>query len=57
MSTDRTGELTREALARAGARVTDVETLLDVDEVEDAESVALAAPDSRFARAFLQVAR
>jgi glycosyltransferase A (GT-A) superfamily protein (DUF2064 family) len=57
MSTDRTGELTREALLRAGARVTHVETLRDVDEIDDAESVALAAPDSRFARAFLQVSR
>jgi glycosyltransferase A (GT-A) superfamily protein (DUF2064 family) len=57
MSTDRTGDLTREALVRAGANVTDVETLRDVDEVEDAESVAVAAPDSRFALAFGQVSR
>jgi glycosyltransferase A (GT-A) superfamily protein (DUF2064 family) len=57
MSTDRTGDLTRAALVHAGARVTDVETLRDVDEVEDAESVASAAPDSRFARAFLQGSR
>ena len=39
------------ALVRAGARVTDVETLRDVDEVEDAESVASAAPGSRFSQA------
>ena len=36
MSTDRTGDLTRDALVRAGARVTDVETLRDVDEIGDA---------------------
>ena len=52
MSTARTGALTREALLRAGARVSEVETLRDVDEVTDAESVALAAPGTRFARAF-----
>lgn len=52
MSTAETGALTREALVSAGARVTEVETLRDVDEVTDAESVAAAAPDTRFARAF-----
>ena len=52
MSTARTGALTREALLRAGAQVTDVETLRDVDEVLDAESVAAAAPRTRFATAF-----
>jgi glycosyltransferase A (GT-A) superfamily protein (DUF2064 family) len=57
MSTDRTGDLTRDALLRSGANVTDVETLRDVDEVEDAESVAVAAPDSRFALAYGQVSR
>ncbi len=57
MSTARTGELTREALLRAGARVTEVETLRDVDEVLDAESVAHAAPGTRFARAFARSAR
>ena len=56
MSTARTGHLTREALVLAGARVSDVETLRDVDEVEDAESVASTAPHSRFGRAFLEVA-
>jgi glycosyltransferase A (GT-A) superfamily protein (DUF2064 family) len=54
MSTARTGELTRAALVRAGARVTDVETLRDVDEVVDAESVAAAAPATRFARAYVR---
>jgi glycosyltransferase A (GT-A) superfamily protein (DUF2064 family) len=52
MSTGRTGELTREALVRAGARVSDVETMRDVDEVMDAESVAEAAPATRFAQAY-----
>jgi glycosyltransferase A (GT-A) superfamily protein (DUF2064 family) len=52
MSTDRTGSLTREALVRAGARVSVVETLRDVDEVSDAETVAAAAPGTRFARTF-----
>jgi hypothetical protein len=50
MSTPHTGDLTREALVRAGARVSDVETLRDVDEFADAESVAAAAPATRFAR-------
>ena len=57
MSTERTGDLTRESLLRAGARVSDVETLRDVDEVGDAESVASAAPSSQFAQAYLEVAR
>jgi glycosyltransferase A (GT-A) superfamily protein (DUF2064 family) len=52
MSTDRTGLLTRAALERAGARVSLVETLRDVDEVVDAECVAAAAPSTRFARAY-----
>jgi uncharacterized protein len=52
MSTSRTGDLTRMALVRAGGVVTDVETLRDVDEVQDAESVAAAAPQTRFATVF-----
>jgi uncharacterized protein len=52
MSTTATGDLTRQALVRAGARVTEVETLRDVDEVGDAEAVAVAAPSSHFARAY-----
>jgi glycosyltransferase A (GT-A) superfamily protein (DUF2064 family) len=52
MSTGDTGRLTHEALLRAGAEVTRVATLRDVDEVADAESVAAAAPTTRFARAF-----
>ena len=57
MSTTRTGDLTRMALLRAGAQLSEVTTLRDVDEVADARSVADAAPDSRFAQAFLGVAR
>jgi glycosyltransferase A (GT-A) superfamily protein (DUF2064 family) len=52
MSTARTGELTRRALVRAGARVSDIVTLRDVDEVADAESVAAVAPGTRFARSW-----
>ncbi len=57
MSRADTGTLTREALIRAGARVTDVEMLRDVDEVVDAESVAAIAPGTLFASAFLGTAR
>jgi rSAM/selenodomain-associated transferase 1 len=57
MSTPRTGELTRDALTKAGARVSDVETLRDVDEVDDAHCVASAAPHSLFARAYREVRR
>lgn len=52
MSTTQTGELTRQALVRAGARVTEIDAMRDVDEAEDAESVAIAAPTSRFARSW-----
>jgi len=52
-----TGTLTREALMHAGARVTDVEMLRDVDEVADAESVAVTAPGTRFARTVVWTAR
>lgn len=50
MSTSRTGELTRLALVRAGATVHEIECMRDVDEVADAENVAAAAPETRFAR-------
>lgn len=52
MSTHETGELTRQALLRAGARVRDIGMLRDVDEVFDAECVAVAAPGTRFARSW-----
>jgi glycosyltransferase A (GT-A) superfamily protein (DUF2064 family) len=52
MSTTRTGELTRDALVRAGATVTDIEPLRDVDEVLDADLVAAVAPATRFARSW-----
>ncbi len=57
MSTVRTGDLTRAALLRAGARLSEVTTMRDVDEVVDARSVADAAPESLFAQAFLGVSR
>ena len=50
MSTSKTGELTRQALARAGATVHQTESMRDVDDVADAESVATTAPETRFAR-------
>jgi glycosyltransferase A (GT-A) superfamily protein (DUF2064 family) len=52
MSTTRTGELTRDALVRAGATVTDIEPLRDVDQVLDADLVAAVAPATRFARSW-----
>lgn len=52
MSTPETGARTRDALLRAGARLTEIETLRDVDEIADAESVAVAAPATRFARSW-----
>jgi len=52
MSTAETGELTRQALVRAGARVMEVATMRDIDEVVDAELVAAAAPDTHFGRSW-----
>ncbi len=52
MSTAETGRLTRAALLRAGARVCEVVTMRDVDEVADAEFVADAAPGTLFARSW-----
>jgi glycosyltransferase A (GT-A) superfamily protein (DUF2064 family) len=52
MSTADTGDLTRTALVRAGARVHEISPLRDVDEVEDAVLVAAAAPETRFARSW-----
>lgn len=49
MSTDTTGQQTRRALERAGAKVRTVGALRDVDEESDAHLVAEAAPGSRFA--------
>jgi glycosyltransferase A (GT-A) superfamily protein (DUF2064 family) len=50
MSTDDTGLLTRDALVRAGATVSETETLRDIDEAGDADEVAAHAPLTRFAR-------
>ncbi len=52
MSTEETGARTRQALERAGARLSEIACLRDVDEVPDAESVAASAPGSRFAQAW-----
>ncbi len=52
MSTAETGWLTRQSLVRSGARVRDFAFLRDVDEVLDADAVASAAPDTRFARSW-----
>lgn len=52
MSTQETGHFTRIALEKAGAAVQETVTLRDVDEVEDAEHVAAAAPDTLFARSW-----
>ncbi len=56
MSTDETGLLTKVALERCGARVTGADVLRDVDEVADAVSVAAAAPGTRFAQQWREVA-
>lgn len=52
MSTPQTAARTRDALLRAGARMSEIETLRDVDEIADAASVAVAAPATRFARSW-----
>ncbi|MEH0550829.1 TIGR04282 family arsenosugar biosynthesis glycosyltransferase [Streptomyces sp. B21-101] len=49
MSTPTTGAVQRERLAVAGLRVRELPRLRDVDTVGDAEVVAAAAPESRFA--------
>ncbi|MFI0218304.1 TIGR04282 family arsenosugar biosynthesis glycosyltransferase [Streptomyces lydicus] len=49
MSTDRTGAAQRARLTAAGLRVRDLPPLCDVDTADDAERVAAAAPDGRFA--------
>ncbi|MFG2860453.1 DUF2064 domain-containing protein [Streptomyces sioyaensis] len=49
MSTDRTGAAQRARLAAAGLRVRELPPLRDVDTAVDAEQVAAAAPDGRFA--------
>jgi len=50
MSTPTTYADTRRALERAGHRVTDTVSLMDVDTVGEADTVAAQAPDTRFAR-------
>lgn len=55
MSTPHTGELTRQALHRGGARVADMPPLTDVDTWADALEVQAYAPDTRFAAAVADV--
>jgi hypothetical protein len=49
MSTPATGAVQRARLAVAGLRVRGLPRLRDVDTVGDAEAVAAAVPESRFA--------
>lgn len=51
MSTGTTGARQRRRLQELGYAVEEVETLRDVDSIEDARAVAAVAPESRFAAA------
>jgi uncharacterized protein len=51
MSRDDTGALQLRRLAEAGLSVRHLRTLVDVDTITDARTVAAAAPSTRFARA------
>jgi len=55
MSTSRTGELTREALAAAGLDVTTAARLRDIDQLEDLRAVTALAPYGRTAAAAAEV--
>jgi uncharacterized protein len=55
MSTPTTYADTRAALTGAGASVAETSGLRDVDTVADADAVALAAPDTEFARVWAAV--
>lgn len=55
MSTPTTYDDTRRALEAAGLRVADAPVLADVDTADDADRVATAAPDTRFARLWRRV--
>ncbi len=57
MSTPTTCQDTEQALVRAGARVTRVAALRDVDTAEDAEAVARLAPETTFAREWRSAVR
>lgn len=50
MSSDRTGEAQRARLRELSLPCTELEPLLDVDDIDSARTVAAIAPDSRFAR-------
>ena len=49
MSRADTGARQRARLAFLGLRTTELEPLLDVDDIDDARAVAAAAPATRFA--------
>lgn len=55
MSTPRTHDDTRDALAHAGARVGATAALQDVDDAADAAAVAIRSPGTRFARCWAEV--
>jgi len=55
MSTPTTYADTRAALEAAGHRVVDTDTLMDVDTTHEADTVAAAAPGTRFARTWTSV--
>lgn len=55
MSTSRTDADTRRMLQASGARVTRVSMLRDVDTALDAAAVCLAAPHTRFSRAWREI--
>jgi rSAM/selenodomain-associated transferase 1 len=57
MSTPRTGELTRQALAGVGLDVADAPALRDIDDVTDLRAVAELAPYSRTATIAAEVLR
>ena len=56
MSRDDTGREQRRRLVAAGLRVGELATLVDVDTIDDAHTVAAIAPHSDFARVFREFA-
>lgn len=57
MSTPTTGAIQRQRLVDAGLSVHDLPSLTDVDTAADAETVAAAAPHSRFAAALSHIGK
>jgi glycosyltransferase A (GT-A) superfamily protein (DUF2064 family) len=56
MSTSTTGEQQRHRLDTLGLRTRELNTLRDVDDIDDAAAVARLVPRSRFAHAFDEIA-